>query len=493
MTPKSQRTQKPRADAKEAPGAIDPDSLENLSRDELIAVAKGLLKRRKTRDAEPPVDPDDVAAAVENALDYEWERPQRLISRDVYRHVEAGQRHLNEERWDDALRGAVGIIRGFAEGYDPSFDHDGEVAMDLQAGIEVAAAALKQVATKNLRNEVFDALLELWTADVGHGGIGLADEVPGILKTHASKAQKERMATRVKDMIAKTGDGWRREATAHLYLGLVGGQMDDEAYLDFCRKSGLHMERVVRFMARRQPEEAARAASDVAHHELTDAADLLVKAGHAQMAVELVRTRLVNPDAKNFTDRFKAWLQKRAESTNDLPQARKLAWERFRDRRTMETYSSLRKVAKSNRMWPADEKEILALLDRPEDGALLTEIHLAERRVGPALESLKTLTDRFRGGWGHDQLKHRVAKAAEKEFPEEARDLYLELADGLIGRKTRTYYAQAAPFVGRASELDRRVNPDDPRHRVIEDLSRRYGGYPALWDELRKVGLRGLP
>ncbi|MGQ0536803.1 MAG: hypothetical protein ACT4PT_12125 [Methanobacteriota archaeon] len=476
------------ASAKGASAAFDPDSLEDMTREELLSVARELLTGRKGRSRDPPVDPDEVAASVGDAMDYEWEPPQRSMSRDVAHHVDTARRHLDAKRWDDALRGSLGIIRGFAEGYDPGFDQDGEVALELQEGIEVADKALVHVKDEELRGAVFEALLDLWWADIGHGGIGLADEIPDLLTKHPTTAQRHGLADLVKARLPKTRDGWSREASARLFLDLAGDRLTDEAYLEFCLENELHMERVERFLVLGRSVDAARATDGVAHYRLTDAADQILQAGHAKLAVGVVRDRLADPDAGRFRSDFRKWLQARAEADEDIPGARQLAWERLRERPSMETYASLRKIARKAKSWPQDERDVLTLLQKPEHGALLTEVHLAEKRVAEALACLTGLRKPYPRDWGHDQLKRRVAQAAQKQDPEAARDLYLELAEDLIARKTRTYYAQAAPLVKAACAVDDKL-ARARRQGVMADLRERHRGLPAFWDELRKAGV----
>ncbi len=499
MSKKARTKRKALTSAEEAGiDAIDPDRVESMSRDELLSLARRLVLDRSTNRGgfprRPPVDPDAVTSSVAAALHDEWEPRHHSISREVGGHTDRARSDLREKRWEEAIRGAVGIVNGFAEGYEPEVDSEGMVTYDLHEAIEIVDVALKHGKAGELRGQVFDAFMGLWWADIGHGGIGLSGGVPDVLRKHANKAEKARLASEVRERLpGEASSAFRREAASKLFLALGGDRLNDTAYLEFCRDNGLHMERVERLLRLGRAEEAARAADDIPHYRLTEAADLLVMARHPPLAVAVVRDRLHNPDARAFYDRFKEWLERRAERANDLSQARQLAWERFRERPGLGTYTSLRRVARRIKSWSTDEQEALAVLRQPELGDVLTEVHLAERRVAEALVSLKTVTRRFPNDWNRDNLKRRVAHAAQKEFPEAARDLYLNLADSLIARKTRSSYARAAPWVKVACALDKRVRGGRTRTDILHELRRHHGGLPALWDELRKAGVEVPP
>jgi len=474
--------------------AIDPDSVDDLSRDEILSLVRQLLLARSANRArsprEPSINPEAVATSVRASLDdHEWEPSDQRMSREVSVHKDRARKELKEKHWEDALLGATGVIVGFAEGYDTDSDREGDVAYELHETIEIADAALKCVRAKGVRKAAFDALMGLWWADRKLGGVGLSDDVPDVLRKRASKGEKARLAAWVKERLPEARDGYGREAAAQMYLSLAGSRLSSETYLEFCRENGLHIERVERLLRLRRAEEAARAACDVPHYRLTEAADLLMKAGYPALAVDAVHDRLDNPDAKGFRDRFKQWLQGHAERTGDLPEARRLAWDLFREQPTLQTYLPLRKVARLSKSWSTDEKEMLGILQRPGLGEVLTRVHLEEGRVAEALEALKAMPPSYPRDWSRDGLKRSVAQAAQTDFPGAARDLYLELANELIARKMRGFYAQAAPLVKLACALDERVLDGRGKTHILLEMRGRYGGLPALWDELQKAGV----
>ncbi|MHB8584863.1 MAG: hypothetical protein ACYDDF_03380 [Thermoplasmatota archaeon] len=282
--------------------------------------------------------------------------------------------------------------------------------------------------------------------------------------------------------------GYGRESAAKLFLALCGKTLPAEDYLAFCRDYDLSMERVERLLALRRLADAASAARDVPHYRFLEAMDLLVRAGRNDLAVAEVRARLGALDHPRFRDEFKRWLQLQAERGNKIAEARGLAWGRFRERPTVETYTSLRQICKRARSWATDESEALRQLEELPDEALLTEVHLQEGRIDEALHALGNLRAGSRGGLC-DELTLRVARAARNDHPQEAGELFLAVADSLIARRTRSYYAQAAPLVKESMACRARGRGPAGAAEFRSELRGRYGGFPALWDELRIAGL----
>ena len=439
---------------------------------------------------QPQVETDDVSSDVSSALAFQGETPSQVAGKQIGVHSQRARGDVRGGHWESALRRATGIVEGFASSYDPGWDEDGSLAWDLQEALGTIDASLAHVPAGRDRKEALDALLEIWWADVGHGGVGLADDVPGILRKRATHEERVRLADQIQEGLPDAEPGFEREHAANLVLELDRGRFKDATYLEFCMAHGLHMERVARLVARKRvPVAVDVALTDLPSYRLTEAADLLVKAGHREPAVAMVESGLKDPESGAFHGRWKEWLQKQAEERQNLPEAKRLAWERFVESPTMATYESFRRVSRRARTWGQDESTVLSLLRRPDLGHLMTEVHLKESRVSEALPTFDRWVKGHPTGWESHELQRQLARAAEKDHPEAARDLYLELAEEFVSRKTRGWYAGAAPLVKAAWTLAKRVEGESGAQRVLASFRARYAGHPALWDELRKAGL----
>ena len=470
---------------------VSPESLKQMPRAALERLARKLLQEREGRLPPPRIDPDKVSADVSSALDIDWESPIRGAERKVAEHARAARQDLKGGRWEAAMLRAAGVVEGFADDYDPGEDQEGELTWDLQDAVKVVDDGLKHVRSQRSRDRAIGALMQLWWADLGHGGVGLSDDVPGVLRRQATHGERARVADEVMDRLPGTSPGYEREHGARLVLDLDGGRFKDPAYLEFCQANGLHMERVARLASRRRWQEARSVAeTDVPRHQLTEAADLLVKGGHRELAVQIVEKRLQDPEDRAFHDRWMQWLQGQAEARNDLPQARKLAWERLLESPSMATYEAFKRVSKRMRSWSKNEPSALHLLQRPELRPLLTEVHVEEGRVQEALRVFRGLTKDRSWDPSLHSLQEHLARAAQKDFPSEARDLYLDLAERSISFKTRGAYSSAAPLVKLACSMGDRAGKGDGTNEILRSLYRRYPGLPALWDELGRLGLK---
>ena len=244
-----------------ASGSIDTASLESLSHDELLSLTRRLVRARAGGGSHPfrrpRIDVDEVASSVASSFRDGWEPPARVVSRNISSHTDRARHDVDGKRWEDAARSALGVIRGFTEGYDPDVDPEGDVTYDLHQAMDVVDKAMSHVTSSKLRDGILDGRMELWWADLGHGGIGLSDNVPEVLRRRASREEKARLATEIRERLPGEPNGFHREHAARLFLALDGNHLDDEEFLEFCRANGLPLERLERLLDLRRSEEAA--------------------------------------------------------------------------------------------------------------------------------------------------------------------------------------------------------------------------------------------
>lgn len=131
---------------------------------------------------------------------------------------------------------------------------------------------------------------------------------------------------------------------------------------------------------------------------------------------------------------------------------------------------------------------ILGRLDKDQNYALLTEIHLLEGDVGQALATLKQI----RTGlwvWGTGELTLRVAQSAERTHTRDAIRLYSEIIQRLIKQQGRSNYIDAATHLRRIHDMYERMGEQSEWRQLIANLRTEHKRLPALQQELTKAGL----
>jgi uncharacterized Zn finger protein len=214
---------------------------------------------------------------------------------------------------------------------------------------------------------------------------------------------------------------------------------------------------------------------------MTKFADALVEAGAGQAAVALLSEQTAQGRG------YEGWLAKYFREHDDPHAA--LDWQRrvFAGQPSVENYRTLREVCEKIGVWEQTRLEVLRDLESAKRISTLIDVALLENEVERALELLPLLTQQ--GYYVGQPYKGQVAKAAEKDYPQEALALYKELAERAIAEKQRSSYQMAAQFLERMKELHGRLHTEAEWDVYIATLRARHARLPALQDELQKAKL----
>jgi uncharacterized Zn finger protein len=177
------------------------------------------------------------------------------------------------------------------------------------------------------------------------------------------------------------------------------------------------------------------------------------------------------------------WLAKYYRTHGTPQEAAEAQQQVFLSAPSVEAFKTLRQVSRKAGNWEAVRARILNKLQEQKQVGALVEIALYEGAVARALELLPEV----RGGW-HD-YKGEVARAAEKDYPQEAIALYQELAEVAIARRSRGFYQQAAAYLKRAKQLYGRLRAKAEWESYVQSLRTRHRTLRALQDELQQARL----
>jgi uncharacterized Zn finger protein len=470
-------------------------ALERRSKGELVALIRRMVRRvpelELMLDAPLPGYADPSAA--------EDPEPYRRQARAAFGHAGGewgsvtGVAHEladivatgNEFRVAGQYPAAVAVYRAVAEEvlgrFETYQDDDGEllaVVTDCAAGL----CACLEAATPDAphREALMRTLVDLYVADEAHGGLGLSDSVPEALLHQTEQDERRQVALWLREKMPR-GDSWsaeyQRRALGSFLLELEADDLDDEAYLRLCRETGRAVELVDRLLSLGRTGEAMKAIKAADDHDLLPLADLLVQHGQAQEADWLVEDRAGQAHGTHLLE----WLRRRAVERRDKPGALKLAEQVYKRKPSLAEYDELKRLAGKS-AWPDMRQRLLADLERRHNAWLLIEIHLQEKDIVSALAVLKT-------DWGR-RCGHKldVAKAAEKEHPREAKELYRQAAEALIEHRNRDAYKSACDHLRKVRELSRRLHENGAWDDYLHGLRERYRPLRALREELDRAG-----
>ncbi len=114
------------------------------------------------------------------------------------------------------------------------------------------------------------------------------------------------------------------------------------------------------------------------------------------------------------------------------------------------------------------------------------DLYLDEDEVENALAALKKLPQQR---WGDHSLDLKVARAARKQYPQEAIRIFMNDAERFVDYRNRDSYSQGALCLREVRDIYRQLNDMESWNKTIVEIRERYKRLPALRDELNKLKL----
>jgi hypothetical protein len=424
-----------------------------------------------------------VEAFVRGAYD-EW-RAGETIAADLEPLAAVAARHA--EAGDARAAAAVyGVLA------DEIVARYGEVADDYQSlaamlggsleGLGGALAALTSPAARAPHIErLFRALV--WAEMFPHPP--LAEQARDVLLAEATPEERRRLSGWAWEALPAGASPIERAARRSLglfMLDLEGDALPDDVYLSLCREAGLWPELVARLLARDRLDEALQVAAEAHPDDLLELADLLANAGYGAQAEAIVLERADEGDL-----RLIEWLKERARARSDPAAALAFAERLFARYRSVGRYREMRDLAEQVGRWEALRPRVIARLEEEGDWRPLMRIALDEGDIDAAL-GYSTRAPVPPLPENHD-VRLEVARAAERDRPQEAIRLYMDYVRALIAGRTRTQYREAARVLRTVRRLYGRLGDQDAWHALIADLRATHRRLAALQDELSKARL----
>ena len=479
----------------------DPDAnLERRSKSELIALIKQMLE----------VQPD-LETLLESALPAD-SRSSTLVDLETYRQQAAAAFRRSINDWDWGGAGGIKVVLGAGDNFLAQSDHanagivyqavaqevfehfemmmhgDDEYVYDVvnrcTQGLGNCLAAGDGDAAA--RERALQALFDIFCSDLDYGGYGLGEDADELMLKHADAAEKSLIAGWVRAAIlSATGeyDGYKRQAYGSLLLDLEADHLDDDAFLEISRESGLLDDLVDRLLTLGRLDEALAEAGRARDTELLNLAKLFSAHGDGHAVEPLVAGRI----EKNNDDGLTLWLKDQYEERGELDEALALAQQQLEQQPSLAAYQGVRELSQRLGIWYRSRSKLLTKWTAAGQYGLLTDIYLEEGAIDLALQTARKY-DQTASYYAADRLL-LVAQAAEETRPQAAIEIYLERAEELIADRGRERYQQACTYLTTVRDLYRQMSQERAWTGVMAELRERHERLPALQDELNQAGL----
>lgn len=478
-------------------------TLDERSKEELVHIIQQMLKRYpdleylleipvpvSKKEQQKQLDAEIIRKQVsrafaERAGDWSW---QSLY--DIARDLDELLNLADQYQENGIIENAITIYRITAieilqhENIVMS-DEAGRFGMLVDDCVDGLAQCLVSIKDNENRELIFQTLFKIFLWNIRAGGIGIGDRVPDIIFEKAPLEVKQQMIGWTQSALDDL-EGWGQRALGGFLLELQSESLNDEAYLEICRQTDRREDLIKRLLDLDRVNEAVNEAQKANDYVLLSIADLFVQSGKDSLAEQIIQNRTqTSDDWRLFT-----WLKNSAARQGNWSQALKFSKQLFWHRPNLSDYEEMRKHANQLMQWDELQSETIERLFQEHKFQLLAEIYLNENKIDLALSTLDTMKSETQQKWGYSySIELKVAKAAEKIYPERSIQIYMDHAQRLIDYRGRGNYSTAADFLRSVRNLDKELGKMEDWQSQIAELREKNRALPALQDELNKAGL----
>ncbi len=514
--------------------------LKDRSREELLAIITELLKREPELDEWVEIALSTSASAPGSAgklsvnlstikrqvssvfsqRSYEWGEASEIADK-LSNLVEMGDRYADAGQWANAQVVYIAVVEQSIEHYDEVQDEDGDlnvVITDCGQGLARCLDAQPDLETADrlspeTRISILKTLYDIWEHDRNYGSWEGEESLPEFIARVADADERAQIegwlrATLKKDNGSEYHEKWDRGPRVHFLLALRERDgLSDEDILAEYRQAELYEDLAERLLEMGRIDDAfavARKRLD-ATHEVTNFADKVLRLDDQWRgkALTFVEDKLWEEKEKRNSDAYLGWLEDKYLKYSMVDKAFDAAHRRFKISPSDHTYGSVKLAAnlpgQPEGLWDRTRPTLISTLEAKGDWGDLINIYLSEELVSDALAALAKLEAGPRhSSWsrgyqyydtGLADAQNRVAKAAERDYPGEARAIYQHLAERYIEVRGRDSYQRAAEALARVKVLYAKQGLDDEWKAYITNLRTQNKSLRALKEEFDRRGL----
>ncbi len=368
-------------------------------------------------------------------------------------------------------------------------DHDGDVAVVIQAITEGLVACLAEAATLAAvtRQAWLTTLLDATLKDIELGGRDFAYSAQEGLIEYATDAEWQELAALIRAEITvaqrNPHSQWEREALVGLLADRLDHTGQTAAAQNLIHELGSPQQQAFLLVEQGQFD----AAIAIAQQHFTTLPGLVHQLADALIAAKVPEKALqyiLDQPTDSHSWHRNEWLANYHRHYSDTATA--LIWQRkvFEQSPTLTKYQQLQTLAHTNGTWENLKPEILQQLEAQKQIPQLVEIALHEQDIDRALTLLPQLQ-----GWNTVEQTLKVAEAAEKLKPEAAIALYRPIIADVIARKNRSAYQEAVRYLETVKLLHESLQQHASWQNYIQKIRTTYPTLRALQEELTKAKL----
>lgn len=484
-----------------APGRfVEIDDIETALRrtpgEAQIAMLKELIRRQPEIEAvvearlgiEPkqplPVEPERFrkqVAALFASVDEPDGGIHRLIEGlDAIRRL--GDEYRERGHLLNAVAVAEAIAREVSRRYAEFYDEESELSEIADRSVRCLGACLDAASGAD-REKILRALFDLLQFDLAAGTLDLGRTI-GPLLVNRTRAEEKRLVARWITEVMERSPPSRRfyPCLAALLIDLAGDTLAYPVLLELCQATGRTADLVMRLLRLGLLEDAARAVRSSGDDDFLALVDLLVGAGHDEVAESLVVERARATGSFDMLRWLKDFDVARGRTAAALDRAREL----LLARPSVERYHEVAGLGRALGQWGELRGEILDALERRNEVSALAQIYLAEGDIDRAIKAAERVVTSV---WGTGGVVLEVAFAAEASRPDAALDLFRRHVEHLIDEKKRASYRRAAEFLLRMRDIHEKKGDLASWARLVRDLRSAHQTRHALIQEMNAHGL----
>ncbi len=466
--------------------------LAQLDRDGLVALIHKMLDRAPELEAlfELPlpgmnknvlVKVGTIRAQIANALNsaprHEW-RASSVVARELENLLDTADEYLDNEAWQNAMIIFETMARDVLEEYETFNDHEGEFHGIVSSCIEGLGKCLSGFgkSEKALRLQIMRALFDTFMWDVDFGGIDMGVDAPDVISREGSGEEKDKVT---EWLLAATNEDERGDWLNGIIFDLQAHKMNDEEYLDYCRRARRFNSLIERLLVLGRVDEATNEARLVHDRTLISLNGLFTEHNQPNLVEQIARERLPENRSRILLE----WLLKLAQKRENKQEILQFREQLFWVDASLERYTDIKEAAIQVGIWSDLRGPLMSRLTKASKHDLITEIHVVEKEIKNALNTLR----KTRSSWGYSDLATKVARAAETTHPHDAINIYLSLSTSLIDKRGRGNYAIAAQHLIRIRDIYLKMNDPAAWQKVISRVRADNTRLTALADEMRKA------